>query len=140
MRPIRFSSPFLLLGALAAGCAGGDAAGSPAVSPAAERPSSPATITIVTPTAGETVGGPNVRVEVSLDGAVIVPETTTDLQPDTGHLHLYVDNGLVTMNYGLEQDIPITNGTHVIKAEFVAADHAPFNPRIWTDDIIFTVR
>jgi hypothetical protein len=27
----------------------------------------------------------------------------------------------------------------VLKAEFVATDHAPFNPRIWSSEVIFTV-
>jgi hypothetical protein len=43
------------------------------------------------------------------------------------------------MNYGLEQDVPVTVGSHALKAEFVAADHAPFNPRVWSDEIVFTV-
>jgi hypothetical protein len=28
----------------------------------------------------------------------------------------------------------------VLKAEFVAADHAPFSPRVWSPEVIFTVR
>jgi hypothetical protein len=44
------------------------------------------------------------------------------------------------MNYGLEQDLPVQPGTIVLKAEFVAADHAPFNPRVWSPEVIFTVK
>ncbi len=44
------------------------------------------------------------------------------------------------MNYGLEQDLPVTTGTWVLKAEFVAADHAPFNPRVWSTEVFFTVK
>jgi hypothetical protein len=141
-RRIAGSRTLLLAGRLAialavAGCAGEAATASP--EPAGERPASPAIVGIVAPEAGEKVAGPTIRVIISLAGAEIVPETTTDLRPDTGHVHLYIDNGLVSMNYGLEQDVEIASGTHAVKAEFVAADHAPFNPRVWSDDVIFSV-
>lgn len=109
-------------------------------SPSVVRPSSPAVITIVQPTAGETVSGTTVHVVLSLTGAKIVSQTTTHIRPDEGHVHLFVDHVLVSMNYGLEQDIPVHAGTYVLSAEFVAADHAPFNPRVMSADAIFTVR
>lgn len=109
-------------------------------SPSITRPSSPAVITIDQPTAGETVSGTTVHVLLSLTGARIVSQTTTNIRPDEGHVHLYVDNVLVSMNYGLEQDLPVHPGTYVLKAEFVAADHAPFNPRVMSAQTIFTVR
>ena len=77
---------------------------------------------------------------LSLTGATITPATTTAISPNTGHVHLYVDNVLVSMNYGLEQDLPVHPGTYLLKAEFVAADHAPFNPRVWSNDVVFTVK
>jgi hypothetical protein len=117
-----------------AGCGG------PSASPSVTRPSSPAKITIVTPTAGESVQGATVHIVLSLTGAKIVKQTTTKIRPDEGHVHLYVDNVLVSMNYGLEQDLPVHPGTYVLKAEFVAADHAPFNPRVWSEQAIFTVK
>jgi hypothetical protein len=104
------------------------------------RPSSPATVSIVEPAAGARVTGTSVHVVLSLAGATIVQATTTTITPTTGHVHLYVDNQLVSMNYGLEQDIPVTPGSHVLKAEFVAADHAPFNPRVFSAQVIFTVQ
>jgi len=70
----------------------------------------------------------------------IVQQTTTAIKPDEGHVHLYVNNVLVSMNYGLEQDIPVQPGSLVLKAEFVASDHAPFNPRVWSPEVIFTVK
>jgi hypothetical protein len=37
------------------------------------------------------------------------------------------------MNYGLSQRLPqLTPGQHVLQVEFVAADHAPFEPRVLT--------
>ena len=110
-----------------------------APTPAGSRPSSPAVVTIVSPTANEVVTGTTLHVVISLQNASIVPATTTNLSPTTGHVHLYVDNALVSMNYGLTQDLPVHPGTYVLKAEFVAADHAPFDPRVRTPEIIFTV-
>jgi hypothetical protein len=54
-------------------------------------------------------------------------------------VHLYVNGLLVSMNYGLEQDVAVQPGAVAIKAEFVAADHAPFNPRVYSTEIVFTV-
>ena len=138
-----------------AGCAGGspgatgvDAASpSPAPSVAASasttnvaRPSSSAVMALVSPTQGESVTGGVVHVVVSLTGATIVSATTTNIRPDQGHIHLYVDNNLVSMNYGTQQDLPIAPGTHILHVEFVASDHVPFNPRVISPDVVFTVK
>lgn len=111
-----------------------------AATPAGSRPASPAVIAITSPAQGAVVTGSTAHVTVSLQGAEIVAATSTDIRPDRGHVHLYVDNVLVSMNYGLEQDLPVHPGTYVLKAEFVAADHAPFNPRVWSDEVLFTVK
>ena len=136
----------LLLAAIVAGC-GSSPSTTPASSatpsaPAASgnRPSSPAVVAIVQPKSGDTVTGSSVHIVLSLTGAQIVSATTTNIRPDQGHVHLYVDNVLVSMNYGLEQDLPVHAGTYVLKAEFVAADHAPFNPRVWSPEVFFTVK
>ncbi len=113
---------------------------SPSGSAAGARPSSPATVRIGQPSSGQTVTGSSIHVVIDLQGATIVPATTTNLNPTEGHLHLYLDNVLVSMNYGLEQDVPVHPGTHFVKAEFVAADHAPFAPRVWSSDVVFTVK
>ena len=136
----------VLVALLVTGCTGSAVTGPPssaiASAPAASgnRPSSPAVVAIDEPTSGETVSGATVHVALSLTGAQIVSATTTNIRPDQGHVHLYVDNVLVSMNYGLEQDLPVHPGTYVLKAEFVAADHAPFNPRVWSPEVFFTVK
>ena len=146
MTPSRLSStpPRLLAGCaialLLAACGGNQpslAAPSPTLGP---RPASPATVEILQPTPSSTVTGTSVHIVLKLTGATIVSQTTTEIRPDQGHLHLYVNNVLVSMNYGLEQDIPVQPGTIDLKAEFVASDHAPFNPRVWAPDVIFTVK
>ena len=134
-RHARRPTELLLLAILLASCGGGSTP-----STHAGRPSSPAVVTIVQPVAGETVQGNTVHVVLTLIGARIVTQTSTNIRPDEGHLHLYVDNVLVSMNYGLEQDLPVHPGTYVLKAEFVASDHAPFNPRVWSSETIFTVK
>jgi hypothetical protein len=126
---------------LVAACAGASpGASSPAPSGLGPRPSSPATVEIVQPTSGASITGSSIHVVLKLTGAQIVAATTTNIRPDQGHVHLYVDNNLVSMNYGLEQDLPVQPGTYVLKAEFVAADHAPFNPRVWSPEVFFTVK
>jgi hypothetical protein len=120
-----------------AACSGGNSGGSgePATTTAvaAARPSSPAKLIITTPKNGQTVrqGRPELRLE--LDGGRIVNQTTTRIQGDEGHIHLLLDGKLVAMNYGLRQRLPaLPPGQHVVQVEFVAADHAPFEPRILT--------
>lgn len=142
-RPARAFLLILVASALAlAACAAGAGQTQQASAPVASgaRPSSPAVVAIVQPKSGATIVGESVHVVLSLTGATIVGATTTDIRPDTGHVHLYVDNVLVTMNYGLEQDVPVHPGTYVLKAEFVAADHAPFSPRVWSPEVFFTVK
>jgi hypothetical protein len=119
------------------GSASPSASGSSAAGP---RPSSPASVTITKPVSGAALTGTSVHVVVDLRGATIVSATTTSIRPDQGHLHLYVDRVLVSMNYGLEQDITVHPGTYVLSAEFVAADHAPFSPRVISPDVVFTVK
>jgi hypothetical protein len=129
----------VLLAAVAAlalaACSGGDggSAAPAATTVAAARPSSPAKLTIETPRNGQTVHQDRPEVRLNLVGAKIVSQTTTHIQGDEGHIHLIVDGKLVNMNYGLSQRLPqLTPGQHVLQVEFVAADHAPFEPRVLT--------
>ncbi|HYN70161.1 MAG TPA: hypothetical protein VEX41_08120 [Candidatus Eisenbacteria bacterium] len=128
----------LVLAACGAATSPTQSASAPAASGA--RPSSPAVVAIEEPKSGAMIDGDSVHIVLSLTRATIVSATTTDIRPDTGHIHLYVNNVLVSMNYGLEQDIPVHPGTYVVRAEFVAADHAPFNRRVWTPEVFFTVK
>jgi hypothetical protein len=104
-------------------------------SPSALRPTSTATIAFAEPAPGETETGTTMEVLVDLDGGRIVQGSTTDLSPNTGHIHVFVDGAIVSMTFGEDQEIPIGDlapGPHRLQAEFVAADHAPFAPRVTT--------
>lgn len=129
----------VLLALATAGCTGNGTPTHPTIGSTGPRPSSPATVEIVSPAPSTTVQGDTLHVVLRLNGGTLVPQTTTDIRPDEGHVHLYVNNVLVSMNYGLEQDIPVQPGSTVLKAEFVAADHAPFSPRVWSTEVVFTV-
>jgi hypothetical protein len=103
--------------------------------PAKIRPSSTATLKIVAPTADQRVSGNLMLVRLDLIGGTISPTTTTNLTPNTGHIHLSIDGKLVSMTYGTEQRVYIGNlspGPHRLTAEFVAADHGPFDPPVTT--------
>jgi hypothetical protein len=95
------------------------------------RPSSTANLSIVRPKVDQVVRGSSVDLQVGLEDAKLVPTTTTDIVPDEGHLHVLLDDRLISMTEGLEQTIPdVTPGPHRIQVEFVASDHAPFDPRV----------
>jgi hypothetical protein len=138
----RWSGPatMVLAFALAACSSGGGGTGtSPTGTPQA-RPSSTAQLGIVLPKNGQTVTGPSVELKVSLKDAEIVPATTANIAPNKGHIHVYLDNSLVSMTFGLDQMIPnVAPGQHVLRVEFVASDHAPFDPRVFTS-VVFEVK
>ena len=130
----------VLLAALAlavTACSGGDGGSAPpaaaTTAATAPRPSSPAKLTIMAPRNGETVRQDRPEVRLELVGGKIISQTTNRIQSDEGHIHLLVDGKLVDMNYGLRQRLPqLPPGQHVLQVEFVAADHAPFDPRVLT--------
>ena len=98
---------------------------------AAARPSSTAKLTILSPKTGSVVHGSTVNLRIGLAGARIVKQTSTNLAPDEGHVHVLLDGLLISMNYGLTETIPdVTPGQHLVQVEFVANDHAPFDPRV----------
>jgi hypothetical protein len=114
---------------LLAAC-GSDAAVEPGAT-AAPRPSTSAVLGIASPEAGAIVRGDEVDLVVELEGATITDVASTDLRPDEGHLHVSLDDQLVTMTSGFEQVLSgLAPGEHIVKVEFVANDHLPFEPRV----------
>jgi hypothetical protein len=124
------------LALLASACGGGGGSGDAPATGAATgssgpRPASTATLKIVEPRQDQVVTGTSTPLVVQLEGAKIVHVTSTDLQPDRGHLHVYLDDSLVTMTADTRTELTdLSPGRHLLKVEFVATDHAPFDPRV----------
>jgi hypothetical protein len=120
---------------------GGCGAATPASTspPTSSRPSSPATIEIVTPGDGSIVHGGMVNVTVAIQNAHIVQATSLNLRPDEGHVHLLLDGNVQRMGYTLAQSFSLAPATYTMQAEFVASDHVPFSPRVRSKKIVFTV-
>lgn len=100
--------------------------------PSLSRPATTGRIEIVSPTNGQVFRGDpaTIRVELRLEGARIVPFSSLRLVPNEGHIHLYLDGSLVSMTAALEVRITASLGDHELRAEFVAVDHGPFDPRV----------
>ncbi len=108
---------------------------------AAVRPSTSATIAILSPKPRQVFRGDPavIRVRLRVTGARIVTQTSAHLSPRQGHIHLYLDGELAAMTYTTSTTIDVTPGVHKLKAEFVATDHGPFNPPV-TVSVQFQVR
>jgi hypothetical protein len=106
---------------------------------ASVRPRSTASLKVVQPQPNTVVTQTTLHVEFQLTGGRIVAVTSKNLTSDTGHIHLSIDGRLISMNYQLSQDVsmqPFAPGPHVLQGEFVAVDHAPFDPRVITKVIV----
>ena len=99
------------------------------------RPQSTAKLAILQPTSGQTVDGKDVEVKLQLTGGTITKVTTKNIKPNIGHIHLRLDGATITLLGSLDDHIRnVDAGQHILQAEFVAADHGPFDP-----DILSTV-
>lgn len=121
---------FLLIGAVAV-IAGAFAFEGDA--PTGSAGSTEATVAISAPAEGEVVpAGEPLRLAVELSGGTLI-EASSSSDPNAGHLHVYLDGGLVSMPSVTDPAIPaeqMTPGEHEIKVEFTQADHRSFEPRV----------
>jgi hypothetical protein len=131
-RTVGLAAMIAVTALVASACGGGSPSPPGAtIDTVAPRPSSTAKLTILSPKTGSVVHGSTVDLRIALEGARIVKQTSTTLQPDEGHVHVLLDGQLISMNYGLTDTIPdLTPGQHLLQVEFVATDHAPFDPRV----------
>lgn len=104
-----------------------------------ERPRSTAKLSVLEPKTGAELATRSVDVKLKLDGGEITKVVSTDLKPNVGHIHVRLDGRTITLLGSLTQPVAVTPGAHVIEAEFVAADHGPFNPRVIAA-VTFTVK
>jgi len=97
--------------------------------------------------------GLSVTIESPADGAAVpanepfdveakvmggqVSAATQSTDPRVGHLHVFVDNQLISMPTSTTQQLKLDPGQHTIVVEFTAADHRSYKPRI-TDSIKVT--
>jgi hypothetical protein len=104
------------------------------------RPSSTARVEFLSPRQGQIlVGDPaTVRVSLRLDGGRIVSPTSTTVVANEGHIHVFLDDRLLSMT-GLDATIIAVPGEHTLRAVFVASDHGPFRPAV-TTSVTFQVR
>jgi hypothetical protein len=79
-----------------------------------------------------------VQVALRLNGGRIIPLTSTTLVPNEGHIHVLLDDRLLSMS-GLDANIIVLPGAHTLRAEFVASDHGPFRPPV-TASVMFRVQ
>lgn len=113
----------------------------PTGEPTGARIASTATLAFDQPTQGAESVGDELQVVLDLQGGTVIDTTTTDIRPDEGHVHLSVDGALVSMTYGTVQVVSVRDldpGEHTIDAEFVAADHLPFDPPVTASVTITT--
>jgi hypothetical protein len=111
----------------------------PDIAPA--RPATSGRLSILSPRPDEVFAGDPavVPVMLRLTGARVVAFTSSRLVPDEGHVHIDLDGSLISMSFALDQTLGIVPGRHVLRAEFVAVDHAPFQPRVFAS-VPFTVQ
>ncbi len=109
--------------------------------PSLGRPMTEARLEILSPHGGEVFRGSpvSIPVQLRLHGGTVVPFTSLRLVPNEGHIHLFLDGSLVSMTTGLHAQISASAGQHELRAEFVAVDHAPFQPRV-VATVTFSVR
>ena len=115
-------------------CSSSGAAKTPA------RPACNAQLQILSPQPNETVG-PTPTLKFNLIGGTVVSVTAGPITCAQGHIHVSVDNQLVSMAYGLTQTLPspLTPGPHSLQAEYVAIDHRPFATRV-VNKLLFQVK
>lgn len=103
------------------------------------RPRSTATLSILEPKSGAELSTRTVVVQLTLVGGTITKVVTTNIQPNVGHIHIRLDGRTITLLGSLTDPVPVTPGPHIVEAEFVAADHGPFSPRVLSA-VSFTVK
>ena len=89
-----------------------------------------ASIAIGSPVSGGVVpADEDFTIQIELTGLSLIG-TNESSDPRRGHIHVYVDGGVVAMPTTLRPTVSIPRGEHEIEVEFVRADHTQFSPRV----------
>lgn len=159
--------PLIALSTLALGlaaCGGQPASTSTPAAPASDtasaeaaatvlpRTPSPAgaSVSIISPADGETIGSP-VTVRFAIEGMALVPAGTDD--PDSGHHHLLIDTDLPPLDQPIptdeqhlhfgkaqtEAEVELASGTHTLQLLLGDARHIPHDPPVASEQITITV-
>src|SRR5437588_12044851 len=78
--------------AIFAACGGGKPAATNSSTPPPARIASSGHLMIIAPTPGEVIHGSTFLVKLQLTGGRVVSQTSTNITPDTGHIHVSIDN------------------------------------------------
>lgn len=110
------------------------------VTPAKTRPAAgTASVEILAPAEGAVVRGETLQAAIDIKNMRLV-ETSRTVRTGEGHVHVMIDNVLLSMAGGPTTRVDIRAfepGPHTLTFELVAADHGTFVPRI-RDSIAFT--
>lgn len=94
------------------------------------RPSTTATLDVVSPAEGQRFPTNAVPIRVNVNGGSLAAANADRLQPGKGHLQISVDRVLVTRAANPVQIVQMGDGDHTIGIEYVAGDHLPFCPKV----------
>ena len=94
------------------------------------RPSTTATLEVVSPAEGQHVRTNAVPLRVNVIGGSLSDAGVNKLEPGKGHLQVSVNRVLVTRASNPVQVIQLADGEHTVVVEYVAGDHLPFCPKV----------
>ncbi len=84
-------------------------------------------IAIVQPEDGATVAaGEPVTIEVQVEGG----EIATSASDSGGHIHIFVDDSVVSMPNSTSAEVTLEPGEHELRVEYVDFQHASFDPPV----------
>jgi hypothetical protein len=115
-------------GSSGSGSSGSGSASTPGStsSAAGGRPTTTAQLEIVQPTPNQ-VTDANTKIVFKLTGAKFAAQTTKNVKPDEGYIHLSLDDRQLEVVDSPEVPLfDVPPGPHVVEGVFVASDHLPF--------------
>jgi hypothetical protein len=91
-----------------------------------EPKSTSARIAIVSPSNGEEVEAGTVDVQVDVKNATVAESADAE----GGHIHIFVDEEMVSMPYTTDSTVDLKPGEHSITVEYVDTEHMSFDPPV----------